>query len=262
MVNCPLNNSELQSAESHRLIVFSGGAHSTWAALLHLKTSHIGSVRPRKRRPGQLSRRWTPSQPMPPTLHFPGPHRRPGSPLRTQPLQLPSQQPTQSGRGGGTGLLISPKWSYQVFSLHHLTISSNSMLFWSPLLSSLKLLWSSVHQVPFVTSSTRWMPSSATFLKTTHHLLSWVTSTSTQKSSTHLNLQTFLSMNISCSVSLSVSHFICLLYVCLCVCVCLSPLPLCLLSVCHLLVCFSLCLSQYLLVSRSVFGKMLGTNAC
>ena len=31
-----------------------------------------------------------------------------------------SHTPRPSGRGGGTGLLISPKWSYQVLSLEHL----------------------------------------------------------------------------------------------------------------------------------------------
>jgi len=35
-----------------------------------------------------------------------------------------SHTPRPSGRGGGTGLLISPKWSYMVLSLEHLTRSA------------------------------------------------------------------------------------------------------------------------------------------
>ena len=56
------------------------------------------------------------------------PLQRLGSPQRTLPLQLPlnwfSHTPRLSRRGGGTGLLISPKWSYQALPLEHLTRSA------------------------------------------------------------------------------------------------------------------------------------------
>ncbi|KAK0142387.1 hypothetical protein N1851_019831 [Merluccius polli] len=38
-----------------------------------------------------------------------------------------SHTPRPSGRGGGTGLLISPKWSYQALPLEHLTFEHHAV---------------------------------------------------------------------------------------------------------------------------------------
>ena len=72
---------------------------------------------------------------------FSWPLQRPGSPQKTLPLYLTSQLPAHShtprdkqGQGGGTGLLISPMWSYQILLL------LNSMLSLSLFLSN-STLW-------------------------------------------------------------------------------------------------------------------------